>query len=421
MLPERDDTVGAFCRHDRVRIPGAAGGPLAGLTFAAKDVFAVAGVTACFGNPTWRDTHPAATRTAAAVEACLRAGATLAGVTLTDELALSLTGENHHYGTPLNPRCPDRVPGGSSAGSAAAVGAGLVDFALGTDTGGSVRVPASHCGLFGFRPTHGAVTTEGLLPLAPRFDTVGWFTRDAGLLERTGQVLLPPAQTPPRAPRRLLFPVDIAAWIDPEAFTVFEQQAVALAARLARPVAAVAIDSGAAPMSAWLDTYLTLQNAEAIALHRAWIETARPAFGSLIGGRIAGALAGKTPAEVARAEALCRALRARLGGLITDGAWLLWPSAAGIAPLRGLADQVINDVTGRSLTLGALASLAGLPQVSLPLGEVDGCPLGVSLVAPANADRALLALGTRAARRPPASTSAWRAVPRRPIAEERRS
>jgi amidase len=394
-----DDVAGAFCRHDRVALEGATDGPLAGLTFAAKDVFAVAGVAACFGNPTWRETHARATATAPAVQACLRAGAALVGVTVTDELALSLTGENHHYGTPVNTRCPERVPGGSSSGSAAAVAAGMVDFALGTDTGGSVRVPASHCGIFGFRPTHGAVSTEGVLPLAPRFDTVGWFAREASVLERVGEALLPPGGAVPRAPSRLLFPVDVSAWVDPESFAVFEQQAVALAARLRRPVAAAGLDSTVAPMDAWLDTYLTLQNAEAAALHRDWIAATRPAFGSLIGGRIANALAGRATADQARAEAACGALRARLGGLITDGAWLLWPSAASIAPLRGSPDPFSNALTGRALTLNALASLAGLPQVSLPLGEVEGCPIGVSIVAPAGCDRALLAVAARGARR----------------------
>ena len=414
-----DDTVGAFCRHDRVAIAGAADGPLRGLTFAAKDVFAVAGVAACFGNPTWRETHPRATRTAPAIDACLRAGANLVGVTVTDELALSLTGENHHYGTPTNKQCPDRVPGGSSSGSAAAVAAGLVDFALGTDTGGSVRVPASHCGVFGFRPTHGAVSIEGVLPLAPRFDTAGWFARDASVMEQVGGVLLPPGRAVPRAPSRLLFPVDISGWVEPEAFVVFEQQAVALAARLRRPVAAVALDSAAAPMSAWLQTYLTLQNAEAAALHREWIATARPAFGSLIGGRIANALAPAAAADTLRAEAIAGALRTRLGALITEGAWLLWPSAAGVAPLRGASDELTNAVTGRALTLGAPAALAGLPQVSLPLGDVDGCPMGVSLVAPAGSDRALLSVATRAARREvPFGMSA---APKRAVTEERRS
>src|SRR5262249_8171304 len=102
----------------------------------------------------------------------------------------SLTGENAHYGTPINVNAPGRIPGGSSSGSAAAVAGGLVDFAVGSDTGGSVRAPASFCGIYGIRPTHGRGSLDGACPPAPSFDTCGWFARDPVLLERVGRVLL---------------------------------------------------------------------------------------------------------------------------------------------------------------------------------------------------------------------------------------
>ena len=151
-----------------------------GLTFAAKDdLFDIAGyVTGC-GNPDWARTHDPATKTASAIERQVSAGASLAGKTHTNELAYSLNGENHSYGTPINTLAPDRVPGGSSGGSASAVAAGLPDFALGTDTGGSVRVSASYCGLYGIRPDARSIAIDGCMPLAPDFDTVGWFARSA--------------------------------------------------------------------------------------------------------------------------------------------------------------------------------------------------------------------------------------------------
>ena len=396
------DPARAFCTHARVHLDGAASGPLSGLSFAVKDLFAIEGVAACFGNPTWLATHAPATRTAAAVRALLDAGATLVGVTVTDELALSLTGENQHYGTPLNPRAPARVPGGSSSGSAAAVAAGLADFALGTDTGGSVRVPASHCGIFGFRPTHGAVSTDGVLPLAPRFDTVGWFARDAEVLARAGEVLLaaspalvggagPAPDAVARAPARLLFPQDIATLVDVSAGAAFARVAGALARRLDSPLHPLAVAGADVPLAYWLGIYLALQNAQAAAIHRPWIESARPQFGSLIGRRLAVALAGAAE-DAARADAQRARLVDRLTALLDGGAtWLVWPSAAGAAPPRGSTDDAIDALTGRALTLSALASLAGLPQVSLPLAEADGCPFGVSLIGPRGADRALLA------------------------------
>src|SRR5919197_1699416 len=165
-------------------------GPLDGLRVAVKDTIDVAGFKTGCGNPTWRDSHPTAVAHAVCVEQLLRAGARCVGKTTCDELAFSLLGENHFYGTPLNPHAPDRVPGGSSSGSASAVACGLVDFALGTDTGGSTRVPASNCGVWGFRPSHDFISVAGVNPLAPSFDTVGVLAQSAEVLAKVGLVLL---------------------------------------------------------------------------------------------------------------------------------------------------------------------------------------------------------------------------------------
>ncbi len=183
------DQLNAFCAHCELKKDGHRG-TLSGLSFAVKDVFEVQGVRNCAGNPTWLETHPPAPRTAPAISRLLVSGAALRGLTLTDELTLGLNGENFHYGTPINSAAPDRVPGGSSCGSASAVAGGAVDFALGTDTGGSVRIPSSYCGIWGMRPTHGRVNNHGVVPLAPSFDTVGWFARSAEMLQTVGQHLL---------------------------------------------------------------------------------------------------------------------------------------------------------------------------------------------------------------------------------------
>src|SRR5436190_6782465 len=184
------DPLNAFCAHATARLQGAPAGPLAGLTFAAKDLFDIAGHVTGAGNPDWLARHAPAERTAPLVQALVDAGATMVGKTHTDELSRGIFGENVHYGTPINPRAPGRVPGGSSSGSAVAVAGQLVDFALGTDTGGSVRVPASFCGIYGLRPSHGRLPFEGVLPQAPSFDTIGWFARTPDLLARIAGVLL---------------------------------------------------------------------------------------------------------------------------------------------------------------------------------------------------------------------------------------
>ena len=202
-----DDSLNAFCKDTDAYLEGAAGGPLSGLTFAAKDIFDVAGYVTGGGNPDWQATHEAAKHTAWVVSRLADAGATMVGKTITDEITRGIFGENAHYGTPVNPRAPGRVPGGSSSGSAAAVAGGIVDFALGSDTGGSVRVPASFCGLYGLRPTHGRIPLDGILLQAPSYDTIGWFARDADLFARIGAVLLH-SDIPQSRPRHLVIAED---------------------------------------------------------------------------------------------------------------------------------------------------------------------------------------------------------------------
>src|SRR5690349_11125782 len=208
-----NDPLGSFCRENHASLKGAAAGPLAGLTFGVKDAFNIEGARTGFGQPDWLRTHPPARETAAAVKQLLAAGADMVGKTHCDELCYSLTGENVHFGTPVNVNAPGRIPGGSSNGSAAAVAGGLVDFALGTDCGGSVRIPASYCGIIGLRPTHGRVSDKGVLPFGPSFDVVGWFARDIDLFAKIGDVLL--GEDDAAAPSRLIIGDDAWAEIEP--------------------------------------------------------------------------------------------------------------------------------------------------------------------------------------------------------------
>ncbi len=382
------DTLGAFCRHTHVTLPGAINGPLAGLAFGLKDIFDVAGHRTGFGSPDWLDTHDVALSTAPVATRLLAAGATLAGKTHTEEMAFSLTGENAHYGTPLNPAAPGRVPGGSSSGSAVAVAGGLVDFAIGSDTGGSVRGPASFCGVFGFRPTHGRISLTGACPLAPSFDTCGWFARDADLLARVGDVLLGPsaAAAPLLVPKRLLLAHD--------AFGLAFRHA---AAALAPAVAALENAFGeAAPvtvapegLSAWFDVFRVLQYAEIWEAHGAWVTAVQPNFGAQIAARFA-AVATTNPADVAVMRQRRGDIADRLDALLGDNAVLLLPSMPDIAPPCGALPEATVAFRERALAMLCIAGLGGLPQVSLPVAQVDGCPLGLSLIAARGNDALLL-------------------------------
>jgi amidase len=379
---------GAFCTHDPVRLTGATSGTLAGLRFAAKDTFDVEGQRICGGNPDWLRTHGPAASTAPAVQALLDAGAALAGKTQMDELAYSINGENHFYGTPVNPRNPERIPGGSSSGSAVAVAAGLVDFALGTDTAGSVRLPASFCGIHGLRPSHGAVSSERCMPLAPSYDTVGWFARDLATLARVARVLLP--SHVPALPRRLLIATDAFALAREPIRAALEPQVERLRARFAR-VEEIAL--AAEGLFAWQQTMRVLQGYEVWQTHGDWIARVKPALGPGIRERFqwASTIAREDAlAASARREQISRELDARL-----DGAVLCMPTVPFAAPLRN-APTGEQDRTA-ALSLLCVASLGRLPQVTLPLAEAEGCQVGLSLLGRRGSDLSLLELAAQVA------------------------
>jgi len=380
-----DNAYGAFCSDRNVRVPGASTGSLAGLTFAAKDVFDVAGHRTGAGNPDWLRMHEPATVTASAVQSLLDAGASLLGKTHTDELTYSLNGENHHYGTPVNPQAPGRVPGGSSSGSAVATAAGLVDFALGTDTGGSVRLPASNCGVYGFRPSHGRVPNDHVVPLAPGFDTVGWFARDALMLQRVGRVLLPPGATNDPAARFLLA-TDAFDLVSGSARPALDSAIDRIIHALgpAEDVLAYPRDSRECMMA-----FRILQGTEVWQCHGDWIRQTRPDFGPDIQQRFEWA-ASIDPGEIPQARGVQVEVSRHMERLLGQDGILCIPTVPTIAlPLRAGGDE-LEEFRRNALALLCIAGLAGLPQVSLPLASNKGCPLGISLLGPRQSDARLL-------------------------------
>src|SRR5258705_11463920 len=274
-----DDDVNAFVPGPPVRIEGRPGGPLAGLTFAAKDLFDVAGFPTGGGNPDWARSNPVPTRHAWAVQRLLEAGATLIGKTITDEVSLGILGENAFDGTPVNVRAPGRVPGGSSSGSAAAVAAGLCDTALGTDTGGSVRVPASFCGLYGIRPTHGRIDVTGMLPQAPTSDTTGWFARDAATFARVSAAMLGEA-IPTALPTRLIVAVDAFGFARAAVTAALKPMVTRLGALLGEMREEVMAPPG---LSVWARAQRTLQPHEAYTTVKDWLDARKPTHGLSVG------------------------------------------------------------------------------------------------------------------------------------------
>jgi len=370
-----------------VRIAGAAGGPLAGLTFAAKDLFDVAGHATGGGNPDWARQNPIPTRHAWAVQRLLDAGATLIGKTVTDEVSLGILGENPFDGTPLNPRAPGRVPGGSSSGSASAVAQGLCDAALGTDTGGSVRVPASFCGLYGIRPTHGRLDLAGMMPQAPSSDTAGWFARDAATFARVSAVLLG-EPIPDTLPATLVVAVDAFGLCDPETAAALQPTV----RRLSKLVGYVREDLLAPPgLSVWARAQRALQPFEAWLTFKDWIDRDNPRFAFSVARGLAAASA--IPESERQWAALMRAeARARLAWLVPLEVILCMPTTPFPAPPTGLSLATLEPLRARIACLTAHGGLTGVPQVSLPGAAVDGLPVGLSILGAPGSDAALVAV-----------------------------
>ncbi|WP_404429947.1 DUF3225 domain-containing protein [Microbacterium lacus] len=374
---------------------GAPSGPLAGLTVAVKDVFALAGDRIGAGNPTYLAAAPVEPATAPAVAVLLEAGAALRGIARTDEFAYSIAGENTHYGTPPNGAVPGALPGGSSSGPATAVALGQADVGLATDTAGSIRVPASYQGLWGLRTTHDRVSRDGLLPLAPSFDTVGWITRDGATIQKVAAVGLTPdpATDAVRMPVRLVVPDELVAEADPATRAVFEALLVLVAAHIDVSTTSIGVlDAYAAP-------FRTVQSAEAWRSNGAWLRAHRDAIGPNVAERFRAA-ADVTATEEGAARAALIPLRDRLRDLASERV-LIAPTVPGPAPARGRSDPAIPDVRARTLRMTTPAAVAGLPTVSVPLLTVSSAlgpaPVGVSLIGPAGSDIALVALACQLA------------------------
>jgi len=389
----------AFCAYDPAPVAHAATGPLAGTTFCVKDLYDVAGYPTGCGHPLKLAQSGIATAHAAAIQALLQAGARFVGKTHLDELAYSLNGQNLHYGTPANPAAPDRIPGGSSSGSTAAVAAGQADVGLGSDTGGSVRIPASYCGLYGFRPSHGAVSLAGAMPFAPSYDTVGWCSRSAALLEAVGRVLLA-SSAPAPLPVRLLLAEDGFDQAMPAAAAVL-RAAVAHLEQAVGPAQPVRVAGPRETLADWAEAFRVLQAVEIWQQHGPWVTRHRPQFGPGVRERFEMA-AGITPDQSRSAQPMREGVVARMRALLPPGTVLVLPTAPDLAPALDMPPADLDVLRYRALRLLCIAGHAGLPQVTLPaVGgkdlRRDGAPLGLSLLAGAGQDAMLLALAAKLA------------------------
>jgi amidase len=384
----------AFVPHDlKAPLVGASSGPLAGLTCVVKDMYDIAGERTGSGNPTIYEHQPIANKNADCVQKLLNAGATITGKTICEEFFYSVTGINAHYGTPVNARAPGRMPGGSSSGSAAAQGAGLCDFSLGSDTGGSVRIPASFNGIYGIRPTHGRIGTAGVRDMAPSFDTVGWFASTPGIFRNVGPVLLDHRRVPANISRVIVLE-DAFEQADTQVAdmlrTLLEFMADDLPAVAHGRIAPDGFDS-------WREAMRIEQAYETWQTFGGFVKTHNPKIGPGIRDRIAFA---ETVTQQAADEA--RAVRAKIRAHVfqtaVPGTLFALPAAPCIAPRIDGDEAEMQSFRVRVMGLTCIASLTGLPQISIPAGTIEGCPIGLSFIGWAGGDEALLDLAVKLAR-----------------------
>ena len=379
------DSLNAFCNDTDAYLQGIPNGSLSSLTFAAKDIFDIQGYITGGGNPDWKLSQVPAESTAWAVRVLVEAGATMVGKTLTDEITRGIFGENSHYGTPINTNAPGRVPGGSSSGSASAVAGGLVDFALGSDTGGSVRVPASFCGLYGLRPTHGRISLDGVLPQSSSYDTVGWFARDPDTFAQVGSVLLQ-SESRNKLPSQVLIAEDAFALLDNNVSEAL-QPAVQKICTLIGDHASVRL----APtnLSEWRDQQGTLQSNEAWDTVREWIDLTNPRFSFEVTERYV--LAKHISADdINSAERIKAQAKDRISELLIDGAVICLPTTVGAAPPVGQKLSERTELRLKTSQLTCIAGTTGGPQISLPLTRVGGLPVGISLLGSPGDDEMLI-------------------------------
>lgn len=385
------DPFNAFLEAKQVLVPNAQSGPLSDLRLAVKDIYDVAGLVTGCGNPQILAEGKAAAQTAPAVQAMLDAGARFVGKTQTDELAFSLMGQNAHYPHPINPADPTRVTGGSSSGSAAAVAAGLADIAVGSDTGGSIRAPASFCGLLGLRTTHGLISLDGTMKLAPSLDTFGWFTKDVETYAAVAKLLIGEDAHRGQLSRPLALD-----WLDTLPTGPIEAAEYSTMRALAE--LAIGPTTMALPLSLSPDElywcFRRIQAYEAWQTHGAWILAKDRGLGPGVKERFE---FGRTidaadyQAEIARRGVL----RAQLAGQLGDDGILVLPTVPGAAPFANGSHEELLAYRERALRLLCLSGLTGFPQITLPIGKVDGAPFGLSLLGPAGSDIALIALGRK--------------------------
>ncbi len=370
-------------------------GNLDGLTFAVKDNINLKGHKTSYGSMPWGDLHKESLYHALCVEQLLTEGATCVGKTIADEFTYSLTGEGSFWDTALNGNAPDRVPGGSSSGSASAVSCGVVDFSLGTDSAGSVRVPASFCGVPGMRPSMHRISEAGVIPFMPSTSTVGAFARDLDTLDRVMRVLLCSEDRKTEAVKRLYILTDVLDMADEPVQRAFEKSLSDINRNTDLSIKSVSLSEIAGqPIDLFTcnrKALRILQTAEFGNTVGEWIEQNNPELGESFGGAYT-FIRNFNRSDLNRALFLAARLRQRISGFLEKGELFVYPTTPVLAPLKGTLDdpERISDFYNRTMAVSSFAGVGRIPELSLPVGRSDGVPIGLSLAGAVQQDEFVL-------------------------------
>ena len=386
-----DDPVNGYCDYEPVDVAHAASGPLAGLTLGVKDIYSVKGYPNGWGSPTRLVETGPDDFTAPTIQKLLDAGAEITGKTHCDELCYSLNGINAHYGAPINVAAPDRITGGSSCGSAALVAAGAVDIATGSDTGGSVRAPASYCGLIGLRTTHGRISLEGTMTLAHSFDVFGWFTQNIENYQTVGDVLLGVDASDMPLNRPIAIDALDNCLLGEDERKAYSGAFENVISELGAPETIASFER---PLSDWYWTMRHLQAREAWLEHEDWITHSKPDLGPGVKDRFEFGV-NISDEDYASFCAKRSAMREELAAILGEDGVLILPTVPSAAPLRDATHESLQDFREKALELLCVSGLSGFPQITMPLATVYGVPLGLSLMGPVGSDQRLIGLAAK--------------------------
>ena len=358
-------------------------GYLSGMTFLCKDMCDIKGFKSSCGNPDFYKHSIEALDYAPFLKKIMNEGAILKGITICDEFFYSIIGENKHYGTPINKNAPNCVPGGSSSGSAAALTNHDFDFTIGTDTGGSVRVPASFCGVYGFRPTHGRIDLNKVYPMAESFDTLGWFSNNTSNMLKLGKLFFNNFKETKIEQKNILFPIDIVDGLDQDIKSQIYNYCEYKFKNLKK------VQLSRYKKYELADCFKVIQGYEIKLNILPWIKKYSPKISNEINSRFK-MVENITKNMYDNAKNMRKEFISELDNNLPFDSFLIFPTTPFSAPIKGQSNQDLTELRKKVMEFTCIGGLSSRPQISIPKFKGSTGPIGLSVLGNKNADEIML-------------------------------